>query len=393
MENSDFIHFERLKKEIEHEFLQENMPSEPSISKWKGIDIIYFQEDLRRKAKGNISEKSFYTYFKSQNINKLPRIDMLNILSIYAGYDSWHAFKKKKNIQEEESTHNISGMPPIPILEEEQQEEAKENSDAVMVEVKNLDFETAISNEPEDEKSNLQNNTIDNKQLTESPKPENKHQNKNKFPLIFTKYWAVILGTIVIIGVLLGVFWKDLFGVTYIYSFRDADRSTGVNIPLNIKVIKENESPIYYRIEPGQDFVYSTKEDILKMEVTSPLYENLSITRNLNKSSDKEIITLRPDDYKTSVYYYSKKGIPGDSEQALEQIKLKRRELEQRISNQAVIYQVFDNNIYGIETLDKEKYITLVTTPTTSLKNLSFLDVKTEEGKIILIKFKIKEDE
>ena len=32
-------------------------------------------------AKGNVSEKSFYTYFKTPPTAKLPRIDMLNILS------------------------------------------------------------------------------------------------------------------------------------------------------------------------------------------------------------------------------------------------------------------------------------------------------------------------
>jgi hypothetical protein len=39
----------------------------------KGYRYYIFQEDLRRKAKGNISEKSFYTYFKSNPTTKLPR--------------------------------------------------------------------------------------------------------------------------------------------------------------------------------------------------------------------------------------------------------------------------------------------------------------------------------
>ncbi|MGZ5188253.1 MAG: hypothetical protein ACXWB5_02320 [Kaistella sp.] len=74
--------------------MADHHPSFDEISKWKGIDIIYFQEDLRKKAKGNISEKSFYTYFKNSPVTKLPRIDMLNILSVYAGYVSWYDFKK-----------------------------------------------------------------------------------------------------------------------------------------------------------------------------------------------------------------------------------------------------------------------------------------------------------
>jgi hypothetical protein len=91
----DLLHFEQLKQEVQAEYLKNHHPSFDDISKWKGIDIIYFQEDLRRKAKGNISEKSFYTYFKSNPTTKLPRIDMLNLLSMYVDYQSWYDFKRK----------------------------------------------------------------------------------------------------------------------------------------------------------------------------------------------------------------------------------------------------------------------------------------------------------
>ncbi|MBL7882218.1 MAG: hypothetical protein JNN23_20465, partial [Chryseobacterium gambrini] len=68
--------------------------------------------------------------------------------------------------------------------------------------------------------------------------------------------------------------------------------------------------------------------------------------------------------------------------------------LENRISNNAVITQVYDSDIYGLETLDKEDYITLVTTPTTSLKNLNVIEMKTDnKGKIVSIKFKISANE
>jgi hypothetical protein len=59
-----------------------------------------------------------------------------------------------------------------------------------------------------------------------------------------------------------------------------------------------------------------------------------------------------------------------------------------------VITQVYDSDIYGLETLDKEDYITLVTTPTTSLKNLNVIEMKTDnKGKIVSIKFKISANE
>ncbi|GAA4113698.1 hypothetical protein GCM10022393_12870 [Aquimarina addita] len=68
------------------------MASSTDISQWKGQDITLFKEDLHQRVKGNISEKSFYNYFKNTTV-KLPRIDILNMLSQYCGYTDWNNFK------------------------------------------------------------------------------------------------------------------------------------------------------------------------------------------------------------------------------------------------------------------------------------------------------------
>ena len=182
------------------------------------------------------------------------------------------------------------------------------------------------------------------------------------------------------------VFKDELFLKEYKYCFTDADRGTSVINTLEIKVIKENESPILYRIKPGDCFKYSTKDKILKMEIRAPFYEYLTISRSLENAPTEEMIELKPDDYKMAVNYFSVKDANGNPEL----LKQKRKQLENLISNNAIIYQVYDNTTYGIETLDKQKYITLVTTPTTSLKNLSVIEMKKDNnGKIISIKFKI----
>ncbi len=94
MTEKEKILFERLKKEVARTFLQENSALSPDISQWKGEDIVRFQEDLSDKVKGRVSEKWFYNYFRNE-IQKLPRIDMLNLLSQYAGYQNWADFKQK----------------------------------------------------------------------------------------------------------------------------------------------------------------------------------------------------------------------------------------------------------------------------------------------------------
>ncbi len=88
------ILFNQLKKVVSETFLKENTALSQDISLWKGEDIIKFQEDLFIKVKGRVSEKWFYNYFRN-DIQKLPRIDMLNLLSEYVGFADWAGFVAK----------------------------------------------------------------------------------------------------------------------------------------------------------------------------------------------------------------------------------------------------------------------------------------------------------
>lgn len=91
MNEEDIYYFNLLKKRVATTFLKENEAS-IAIENWKGEEIIAFQEDLFFKVKGRVSEKWFYTYFK-KTPEKLPRIDMLNLLTRYIGLENWNVFK------------------------------------------------------------------------------------------------------------------------------------------------------------------------------------------------------------------------------------------------------------------------------------------------------------
>ena len=94
LKEKEKILFDLLKSEVAKTFLKENPAQYTDISKWKGEDIVRFQEDLLHKVKGRVSEKWFYNYFRN-DIQKLPRIDMLNLLSEYVGYKNWADFTYK----------------------------------------------------------------------------------------------------------------------------------------------------------------------------------------------------------------------------------------------------------------------------------------------------------
>lgn len=389
MTDLDLLHFEQLKKDVQTQYLKETTPSHDDISKWKGIDIIYFQEDLRKKAKGNISEKSFYTYFKTSPVTKLPRIDMLNLLSIYAGYTSWYDFKKQHLFAGELLQENED-------LEEEEIKELEKTvssaADVTKIEIppRKIEFQPQ-------ETADLQKSTPENQTITQITTPTSHTEIQTPSPKknFFKKNaWAIITSILITLTGILG-FKDEIFSKTYKYCFTDKDRGVSVINTLEIRVIKENESPLFFKIKPGECFYYSTKDKNIKMQITAPFYEYLEVNRNLENAPDEEMIELKPDDYKMAAYYFSIKDVKGgNSEEQVALIKQKRNQLENLISNNAVIYQVYDNNTYGIERLDKQKYITLVTTPTTSLKNLNVIEMKKDsKGKIVSIKFKIITDE
>ena len=386
MADLDLLHFEQLKAEVQAEYLKNHHPSYDEISKWKGIDIIYFQEDLRKKAKGNISEKSFYTYFKTVPSSKLPRIDMLNLLAIYAGYQSWYDFKKNHLFANEIISEHEKPS-EILIADEENIETYTEKQ-----------AETVISTPekviPFIEKTTTAEIQPSLEEIKTTVATSSSPQRIFKNPLIslIKQYFWLISSVVLMTMVLILVFWQRIFATDYKFTFIDADRNTKIKDIIEIRVLKENETPIRYIINSGKDiddddvgvFRFPTQSKTLAMEVNSPFYRKDTIYRNLDPARTNETIELEPDVYAQALYYYSTNDI-----------SKKREELDKIISNNALIYQVFDNETYGVETLDKQKYIGLVTTPTTSLKNFKMIETKVspETKKIILIKFKIQPDE
>ena len=386
MSDLDLLHFEQLKTEVQTQYLVNHTPSFENISKWKGIDIIYFQEDLRKKAKGNISEKSFYTYFKNSPVTKLPRIDMLNILSVYAGYVSWYDFKKNHLFADEilkdyEENMDLEAEEPQKESENLQVSEPqskKSESSLILAEKDN----NSVGENLDLQKSNTGNQLV--KEKTTNLSTYDTAEQKSTFSLVKKYIW---LGISAILAVLVGLlgFKDELFSKKYYYSFIDADRNSKINAELQVQILKENESPILYVAKPNEPFVYTTKSKTLTMVVSSPYYRTDTIQRNLETAPEAENIELKPNDYAIMLFYYSK---------SLKDLKKKRVSLNYLISDNALIYQVFDNQFYGVETMDKQRYINLVTLPSTSLEKLDVIDTQADKsGKIVMIKFKIDTDD
>ena len=91
----DLDFFYQLKKELLRKY-QESYPLwKRSIHDFKGKEISNFQQLLQDQVHSRISEKWFYTHLKPTTNEKLPRLDMLDLLCRFLGYSDWDDFKIK----------------------------------------------------------------------------------------------------------------------------------------------------------------------------------------------------------------------------------------------------------------------------------------------------------
>lgn len=274
------------------------------IRAWKGNTITDFQEDLRNKTKGSISEKWFYTYVKN-DAEKLPRIDMLNLLSVYVGFENWDDFIKQHT------------------------------------------------------------------------KPESEVESKNsvkRFPKFF---WLLLALPLLAFGI------YSLYPTenTFSFCFVDSDQREAITkIPLDIEIIRKNESSLYFKTDSLGCFSYSTAEKELKFIVKSPYHKTDTIVRHMNSSSHKTV-QLQTDDYALMLLYYAN-GNKDDW-------KKRRAQLHELISENAQIYRVFKNAI-GIEMYTKKEFINVLTIPTSTLKKMQILDKVYANEQIVKLKFMIQ---
>lgn len=296
MNKNDTYYFLQLKKAVASTFLKRHGAPE-SIKDWNGETIVLFQEDLFEKVKTKVSEKWFYTYFKNES-EKLPRIDMLNLLASYVGFENWYAFK------------------------------------------------TSL----------------------ETPK---------KKKSVRKRYLFLLFPFIVFAILYFGMDKENEFR----FCFVDATRNTPIiNEPLDIKIIKDHESPIYFKTDSSGCFTFKTKQDYLKFVVQSPFYKTDTIVRYIDSNINRTV-KLSSDDYALMLHYYSNGNVK-DWEKH-------KSQLNALIADHAKIYQLFDGNM-GIEVYSKAEFIRLLTIPTQRLKHVKILNKTIRNGKIVKLKFIIK---
>ena len=314
--------FELLKKELADTYRWGYPSCTAPIELWKGQDIINFQEELMQKVKGRISEKWFYTHIKSTG-EKLPRIDMLNMLSSYAGYQDWRDFTNQKSSFTQEKTAV----------------EVKEEAKTIV--------------EPE--------------KAIEIPKTVNKSSKK---------YLICILSGVALLVILKMLFFTG--NKTYHCCFTDLNGKALVsNAKPEVKWIKPGESPVIIKCDEQGCFDVKTSEDQLRFIVNSPYYKPDTIIRRLEKDLSEEV-KLQTNDYALMIHYFSTAK--------LNDWKQRRLQLEDMIAADAKIFQVYVDGT-GMELYNKKEFIDKLTMPLKSLKNIEIIETHYNRNQLSLLRF------
>lgn len=89
---TELQHFRELKAALLRKFCEANPHWQGGLKDFGVREIARFQEMLQEETGGRVSEKWFYTHLKKDQ-EKLPRVDVLDLLSQFVGFENWSSFQ------------------------------------------------------------------------------------------------------------------------------------------------------------------------------------------------------------------------------------------------------------------------------------------------------------
>ena len=321
MQHPERIYFEKLKQEVALVYRQKDVDAPEDISTWSGKTLEGFQDDLLLKVKSSISTKWFYTHIKSGVEEKLPRVDVLNLLAVYAGYENWEVFIGKRKEE---------GIIP------------KEGTKA----------------------GSKEKNALG--QVREILPGKKKMMALFAVPLVaFTTFWAISASE---------------KSSRYHFCFTDSDTGTPVNREkIDVMILRDKETPLQYSCDSNGCFSLEHKPGLIRFIVKAEYFIPDTISRTLDEKRTEEIIALQPDNYAIMIRIFSN---PVDQDR-----EKNRKHLENMLTDDAEIYQVYPGDERGMEMYNKEEFISKLTMPILSLKNIEVISTIYRDKKISALRF------
>lgn len=334
MQNEALQHFQTLKVKLQ-EALQKSHPYfEREIHVWTSPEITALQDALNEQVQGYISEKWFYTHLKPRQNEKLPRIDMLNMLSQFVGYEGWQDFIFQHTPEHKE--------------EAQKEERPKE--------------------EPKGE--------LKEEKAKKAPKPALQTRKSASW------LWKGVAGLALLVTATLMVWAMTQKASDYEvqFCFQDADTQQPVTKGVEVFVLKKGETPLLQKVNQQGCVKIISQHELLTLVVKARYYQTDTIIRRVSQPKSSELVKLKKDDYALLIHLISKPG------KTVKEKLQRRKQLDRMIDEEAQIFQVDESGL-GVELYNKEDFIDKLSLPIRSLKALEVIETKYQNNRIILLRF------
>ena len=201
--------------------------------------------------------------------------------------------------------------------------------------------------------------------------------NPNKFILL------IPLFSVIVFGILFALF-KVLNTQEYCFTFIDADTREPIKGNKTEAIIYlDGESPDPHLVDDKGRLYLATDKSKIKMIVKSPYYKTDTLIRIVKKLNRDVVVMLEPDDYPLMIQYFSMMKV--------DDWEKRRGRLNEMIDDGAMICQVVnDKEASGVALYNKQEFIDKLTIPSGSLKNIDVLRTQYKDGKIMVLRFRIK---
>lgn len=353
--------FEQLRQAVEARFQEGHPHCHVPISEWKGQWIVDFQEDLLEKVQGRVSEKWFYTYFRKEEVVKLPRIDMLNLLSHYVGMENWAAFQASCDC-----SHVENGR-----------DDRDEGKTDVAIDSRGEGLGRSVKGEAF-VRGNGSGGPGGSEHGNEVPL-SSQGSRRRRWPIATT-----LVGLSAIVALLFLFGFRDQ-EVEFRFVFMDAFTRSEVDHFPNVAYSQEEGQWKEMEILEGQGKLMGRRGEELMVAVSGGYCHPDTFQLELPVQGEEVPIFLKPDDFALMIHIFSRSDV--------KDWKKRREKLEGMISENAEIFQVDAGEQLGMEMYNKEEFIDKLTMPVIGLQNIEILETRHDyEGKINGLRFMQKKD-
>ena len=214
---------------------------------------------------------------------------------------------------------------------------------------------------------------------------KNNRPAQNKILSKPSRYFILLPLLTIVIMVAFYFAYKGYSTREYTFCFYDSDNGERIeNSIIEVNLLQDGAFSQSIQSNTDGCLTITTDMSSLTMKVRAPYYHTITLTRNLKRNERDEEVLLRPNSYALMIHHFSKSS--------MEERENRREQLEDMISDDAIIYIASDFDPSGIDMCTKGEFIDMLTKPSSESFHIEVLETKFRLGKISILRFKLIEE-